>query len=86
MQVSQPTQASQASQQKPKPVKPDQPTQTTAKVVPPSSQSAAAEKVAKSQKQTYQVPTAEYLRAPEGPVVLPVSRFQKVRVCCNDCM
>ena len=27
---------------------------------------------------TYQPPTAEYLKAPDGPVVLPVSRFQKV--------
>ena len=26
----------------------------------------------------YEPPTAEYLRAPDGPVVLPVSRYQKV--------
>ena len=26
----------------------------------------------------YEPPTAEYLRAPDGPAVLPVSRYQKV--------
>lgn len=76
-----------------KPVKPVEPApQPTAKVTTPtpttstpSSTTAAAAKVKGQKAQpptggTYEPPTAEFLRAPDGPgpVVLPVSRFQKV--------
>ena len=68
-----------------KPVKPVEPAppQPAAKVTTPTQSSAtttAAGKVKgqKSQQLAYEPPTAEYLRAPDGPVVLPVSRYQKV--------
>ena len=63
------------SQEKPKPVQPV----SAASKIPPSSQSSVGVGKSKGQKlaSSYQVPTAEYLKAPEG-TVLPVSRFQKV--------